>query len=309
MKSYLRGTKGQSPIIQSLVGIAACALVISGCAGGTKLTNTAKGGVYLEEVSDFSFEASHPAVIDQVTIAKIVMGLYYNDGTNGSSKMSAGGSKPMRIFSDEDTEFLTPLLAQGLAKAKPEQLVWFRVSSSAGSGSEPTTGSIYVQKGSLYLTIEKGTKPTDFMPETAAHTEPAPAYAADDAPDAVTMVIDYHALATAPMPAAMPVAKTTQIAPAAPTVATLPGRAEAFSTSAGQGAAPDDLTTQTINDLKKANEALYKKDTEIMMLRKESEWMKRELRNRDEEIQAMRSMKVYARPATKKNAAQATRNR
>ena len=309
MKSYLRRTKGQSPIIQSLVGIAICALVISGCASGAKLTNTAKGGVYLEEVSDFSFEASHPAVIDQVTIAKIVMGLYYNDGMNGSSKMSVGGSKPMRIFSDEDTEFLTPLLAQGLSKAKPEQLVWFRVSSSAGSGSEPTTGSIYVQKGSLYLTIGKGTKPTEFMPETAAHTEPAPAYAADGALDAVTMVIDYHALATAPMPAAMPIAKNMQVAPTAPTVGALPVRAEASFTSAGQGAAHDDLTTQTINDLKKANEALYKKDTEIMMLRKESEWMKRELRNRDEEIQAMRSMKVYAKPATKKNAAQATRNR
>jgi len=305
MKSYLARTKVQNPIMQSLIGIAACALVISGCAGGTKLTNTAKGGVYLEEVSDFSFEASHPAVIDQVTIAKIVKGIYHNDDMNGSSRMSVGGSKPMRIFSDEDAEFLSPLLAQGLAKAKPEQLVWFRVSSSAGSGSEPTTGSLYVQTGSLYLTIGKGTKPTDFMPETAAHTEPAPAYAADGAVDAVTMVIDYHALANTPMPAALPIAKTTSLAP---TAATVPEKPE-LSASAGQEAGQDDFMAQKLNDLKKANEALYKKDTEIMMLRKESEWMKRELRNRDEEIRAMRSMKVYSRPTPKKNAAQATQSR
>src|SRR5215210_653027 len=191
MKRYLTFTNVKSPIVKSLVGIAACALIIGGCAGGTKLAHTAKGGVYLEEVSDWSFEASHPAVIDQLTITKIVKGLYRNDGVGGSSRMPAGGSKPMRIFSDEDAEFLSPLLAQGLAKAKPEQLVWFRVSSLAGSGSEPTTGSIYVKKGSIHLTIGTGAKPTDFMPESAARIEPATAYAAGDALEAMTMVIDY----------------------------------------------------------------------------------------------------------------------
>ena len=309
MKSYLTLTNVRKPIMQSLVGIAACALVMSGCAGGTKLTHNAKGSVYLEEVTDWSFEASHPAVIDQLTITKIVKGLYSNDDASGSSRMSAGGSKPMRIFSDEDAEFLSPLLAQGLSKAKPEQLVGFRVSSSAGSGSEPTTGSIYVQKGSIYLTIGKGAKPTGFMPESAARTEPAPAYAAGGALGAMVMIIDYHALAMAPMPAAMPIAKAAPITPIAPMMAAAPAKAETVSASAGQEAGQNDFMAQKLSDLKKANEALYKKDTEIIMLRKESEWMKRELRNRDEEIKAMRSMKVYAKQAPKKKAAQATRTR
>ena len=307
MKSYLTLTNVQRPIMQSLVGIAACALVISGCAGGTKLAHNAKGSVYLEEATDLSFEASHPAVIDQLTITKIVKGLYSNDGMSGSSRMSAGGSKPMRIFSDEDAEFLSPLLAQGLSKAKPEQLVGFRVSSSAGSGSEPTTGSIYVQKESIYLTIGTGAKPTDFMPESAARIEPAPAYAAGGALDAMTMVIDYHALATAPMPAAMPIAKATPITPIAPTMAAPPANALAVSDTVGQEAGQDDFMAQKLRDLKNAHEALYRKDTEIIMLRKESEWLKRELRNRDEEINAMRSMKAYAKSAPKKKSAQATR--
>src|SRR6185436_347257 len=207
MKRYLILSKLQNPITQSLMGIAACALIISGCAGGTKPVHTAKGGVCLEDVCDFSFEASHPAVIDQVTMAKIVKGIYRNDGMNGSSRMSVGGSKPMRIFSDEDAEFLSPLLAQGLAKAKPEQLVWFRVSSSAGSGSEPTTGSIYVQKGSLFLTVSKGAGATTFMPESAARAEQAPPYAAGGRAGVTVQVIDYHALAQAPMPPALPIAK------------------------------------------------------------------------------------------------------
>ena len=309
MKSCVTLTNVQKPIMQSLVGIAVCALVISGCAGGTKLAHNAKGSVYLEEAADLSFEASHPAVIDQLTITKIVKGVYSNEGISGSSRMSAGGSKPMRIFSDEDAEFLSPLLALGLSKAKPEQLVGFRVSSSAGSGFEPTTGSIYVQKESIYLTIGKGAKPTDFMPESAARIEPAPAYAAGGALDAMTMVIDYHALSTAPMPAAMPIAKATLTTPITPTTVTPPANIQAVSDTVGQEAGQDDFMVQKLSELKKANEALYKKDTEIIMLRKESEWMKRELRNRDEEINAMRSMKAYAKSAPKKKAAQATRTR
>lgn len=307
MKSYLPLTNVKRPFMQGLVGIAACALVLAGCAGGTKLAQNSMGSVYLEDVSDWSFEASHPAVIDQLTIAKIVKGLYRNDDMSGSSRMSAGGSTPMRIFSDEDAEFLSPLLAQGLSKAKPEQVVGFRVSSSAGSGVEPTTGSIYVQKESIYLTIQKGAEPSGFMPESAARIEPAPAYAAGGARGVMTMIIDYHALAKAPMPAAMPMptAKATPNTPVMPMMAVAPAKTQAVSSRAGE----DELLAQNLNDVMVAREALVKKDSEIKMLRKESEWMKRELRDRDEEIKALRLTKVSAKPVSKKKPAQAIRTR
>jgi hypothetical protein len=303
MKSYLPRTNVQHPILQSLVGIAACVLLISGCASGAKLAQNPNNSVYLEEVSDWSFEASHPALIDQQTITKIVKGLYVNDNLTGSSRMSAGGSKPMRIFSDEDVEFLSPLLTQGLAKAKPEQLVGFHISSSAGSGSEPTTGSLYVLKESIYLTLRKGTEPIGFMPESAARTEPAPAYASNGEPGAMTMIIDYHAMAKAPMPALLPMAKATSVLP------TAQPRAQAVSDSTVQEAGDAELTAQRLSEIKTVRDALTKKDTEISMLRKEAEWMKRELRNRDEEIQAMRAMKVYSRPTPKRPSAQATQSR
>jgi hypothetical protein len=305
MKSYLPLANVQRSIMGGLLGIVALALVSSGCSSGPELAHNANGNVYLEEVSDWTFGASHPAVIDQLTITKIFKGLYSNDGMNGSSRMSVGGSKPMRVFSDEDAEFLSPLLTQGLSKAKPEELVWFRVSSSAGSGSEPTTGSIYVQKGSIYLTIGKGAKPTGIMPESAARIEPAPAYAAGGALGAMTMIIDYHAMARAPMPDAMPIATAPLITPIAPSVATVPAQAYAVSTSMG----PDEFLAQKLIDLKVAKEALAKKDSEITMLRKESKWMKRELRDRDEEIKALRLTKVSSKPAPKKKSAHATKVR
>jgi hypothetical protein len=317
MKSYLPLSNVRRPIMQSLVGIAACALLIGGCASGTKLAQNPNNSVYLEEVSDWSFEASHPAVIDQQTITKIVKGLYANDSIAGSSRMSAGGSKPMRVFNDEDVEFLSPLLTQGLSKAKPEQLVGFRISSSAGSGSEPTTGSIYVQKGSIYLTIEKGAKPTSFMPESAARIEPAPAYVASGALGAMTMIIDYHAMAKEPMPAPMPITKATPVTlpvtPVAPMMAAAPANAEAVSSSAGQeagqGVGQEEFLAQKLIDLRTAKEALAKKNSEITMLRKEAEWMKRELRDRAEEMKALRMTKVSGKPTAKKKPAQAAQNR
>jgi len=66
---------------------------------------------------------------------------------------------------------------------------------------------------------------------------------------------------------------------------------------------------QKLTDLKVAKEALAKKDSEIKMLRKESEWMKRELRDRDEEIKALRLTKVSGKPAPKKKSSNVTRVR
>ncbi|HEX9136663.1 MAG TPA: hypothetical protein VF905_06930 [Nitrospirota bacterium] len=263
------------------------ALVMTGCSSTSKIAQNAKGSVYLEEVTDWSFDASHPAVIDQLTIMKIVKGVY----GDGSSKMSAGGSKPMRVFSDEDAEFLAPLLAQGLSKAKPEQLVGFRVSSSAGSGSEPTAGSIYVQQGSIHFTISKGAGSTTFTPESAARTEYAPSYAAGGMTGVTAHVIDIHALAKAPMPAAMPVVKTSP---------------KAAPTTSASLVDENQFQQREIDQLSKAKETIAKKDTEISVLRKESEWMKRELRDRDEELKALKAS-VKQVPKKKRAEAQPTR--
>lgn len=286
-----------------LWAMAVVALVAAGCSSTSKIAQSSKGGVHLEEVADWSFEASHPAVIDQTTMMKIVKGLYSDESENGSSKMSAGGSKPMRTFSDEDAEFLTPLLVQGLSKAKPEQIVAFRVSSSAGSGVEPTTGSLYVQKGSVYFTIAKGAKATGFAPESVAHAESAPAYAAGGAVGMIAMVIDYHALAKAPM-ASLPASKPQARSQAAASAASM---ASAEQAKAHMTTEPSPMSET--DDIQKAKEALAKKDLEISMLRKESSWMKRELRDQAEEIKALRGSKVSSKPAPAKKRAEAHQTR
>jgi hypothetical protein len=264
------------------------ALIATGCSSTSKIAQNGRGSVFLEEVMDWTFEASHPAVIDQITILKILKGVHSTDVQHGSMRMSAGGSsKPMRVFSDEDAEFLAPLLAQGLSKAKPEQLVGFRVSSSAGSGSEPTAGSIYVRQDAIHFTVTRGAGSTTFLPESAARTERAPAYATGGKAGVIAHVIDYHMLAGAPMPAALPMTKASAMQTASSPViapAAIPG-ATAVPALGGE----HDGSVETQIQLRRAKDMLTKKDTEINLLRKESTWMKRELHERDEEIKALKA--------------------
>lgn len=298
-------------VLCGFIGLAACTLITTGCASESKIAQNSKGSVYLEEVSDWSFEASHPAVIDQITMTKALRGIYTDNTLGGSSQMSAGGGKPMRIFSDEDVDFLTPLLTHALSKAKPEQLVSFRTSSSAGSGSEPAAGSIYAQKGALHVTITQGRPVKGFMPESVARIEQAPAYAAGGGKGYLAAVIDYQALAIAPAVAPLPVAQaapktipmTTTVAAATQT------KPQTVANLAVQDNKDGSSMAQEQYELKKAKDALAKKDTEINMLRRESEWMKRELRERDLEIKAIKASKILAKPAIKKKTAEANQTR
>ena len=292
MSTFSCANRLTNATLYAFVGLA---LILAGCSSTSKISQNAKGSVSLEEVMDWSFEASHPAIIDQTTILKIVKGVYTAEDQNGS-RMSAAGSKPMRVFSDEDAEYLAPLLAQGLSKAKPEQLVVFRVSSSAGSGSEPTAGSIYLQQGAIHFTISKGAGATAFVPESAARVEPAAPYVAGGKNGVITQVIDYHALMKAPMPAPMAVARTTGSQAAG---SRIPG-SPAAAAMEGEGSA--EMQVQ----LNRAKDMLTKKDTEIKVLRKESDWMKRELRERDEEIKALKAT-VKVAPKKKKAEAYPTR--
>ncbi|MCC6141978.1 MAG: hypothetical protein IT389_15340 [Nitrospira sp.] len=307
-------------------GLFLTAALVSGCSmfsGSQSMHQSAKGSVYLEEVSEWSFEANHPTIIDQNTMLKIVKGITTEEAVSASSRMPASGSKPMRVFSDGDAEFLAPLLAQGLSRAKPEQIVGFRVSSSAGSGAAPTAGTLYVQHGAAYFTISsiKGIKTVGFAPKSAAHIESAPSFAANGAAGALSMVIDYAALARASMPAAMPVATvmpSTPIAQAPSGVSVKAARQSSPASastvaiknpSASEDKSTNDMTTEDIlnmklDELRQAQEANALKESEISILRKETEWMKKELRERTAERDAMKAKNVSSKPAPKKKSAE-----
>jgi len=275
--------------------------------GDTKVHKNAKGSVYLKEVADWSFEASHPAVIDPMTILKVVKGVV----TDSASQMPASGSKPMRVFSDEDAAFLAPLLAQSLSQAKPDQIVGFKVSSSAGSGAEPTAGTLYIHKGSFHLTIapSKDNRVSGFVPNSVARLEKAPSFVAMGS-SAVTMILDQQALAKAPMPASEPVAIAGRTVPEQESMAAGQDlQANGFPYSEPAALNGDELLNKKLDELRDAREANKLKDSEIATLKKEAARMKKELRQRAEEVKALKATKASAKPAQKKKSAEARKVR
>lgn len=90
------------------------------------------------------------------------------------------------------------------------------------------------------------------------------------------------------MPATLPVTKTSAALTAASPVTVPAVMTSATAASAYEGTETGGSVESQIQ-LRRAKEMLTKKDTEINMLRKESTWMKRELRERDEEIKALKA--------------------
>jgi hypothetical protein len=302
-------------------------LLATGCStlyGWSNVHKSAKGSVYIQDVADWSFEADHPAMIDQAILFSAVKGVVADEAIKSSTKLPASGSKPMRVFSDEDAEFLAPLLAKGLSQAKPEQIVGFTVSPSAGSGAEPAAGTLYVFRGSLHLTIApaKNRRVSGFAPSGIARIQRAPAYTAEWTPGTLTMVIDHQALAKASMPAAIPVAAEPKPLPAPailplPVAKAMPGQQDvpaashAFSAggpSVTAGPSEDmetknnELLAKKLDELRQVREANRMKESEIAMLKKEVEWMKQELRERSAEA---KTNTVSKRSVPKRKAAEA----
>jgi hypothetical protein len=301
MHTFLRGQT-----IRYAGALVSLSLLVTGCStlyGWSNVHKSARGSVYIKDVADWSFEADHPAMIDQATLLSAVKGVVADDAMKSSTKMPASGSKPMRVFSDEDAEFLAPLLAQGLSQAKPEQIVGFTVSPSAGSGTEPAAGTLYVSRGSLHLTIAptKDRRVSGFTPSGIARIERAPAYTAEWTPGTIAMVIDHQALAKASLPGTVPVATESKplptpaplpvpVAKIAPAQQDAPVAKQPFAANAppaGSSQQPDmshdELLAKKLDELRQVREANRMKESEIAMLKKEVEWMKQELRERSAE--------------------------
>ena len=106
-------------------------LIASACSTGTErdltLQETDRGAVYLERISDRSLQAAHPITVSADTMARILRGVVVKENRGFLGILVAGKPEAVRAFRDEDVEFLTPLLVEGLTRAASDQEVTFRV--------------------------------------------------------------------------------------------------------------------------------------------------------------------------------------
>jgi hypothetical protein len=303
--------------------------VVTGCASAPSVEAAGRapqGSVQLEEVADWSFEAAHPFSIDSASLGRMLRGVMISEVQSDLSSVPVDGSKPMRVFSDEDVRYLAPLLAQALSQAKPEFVVAFRLSSSAGSGSEPTTGSLYAENEQLYLTITqhngslaktdsslfgkgRAARLVTFEVDSAARVEQTPIAIARGQQGLKSLAIDYHYFAKSTpsqspvadaAPAPSPALSSTSVAPVV--VATAVEDYHRKRVMAGKEAAPEasekrplDQSVQeeelakTKQELDEARQAMAKKDAKINALRRDLESMRVQLESADKELRAVKT--------------------
>ena len=230
---------------------AAWMLVLSACSTGPDIDVTihdsSQGVVYLERISDRSFQAAHPIKIDPTTIGRVLSGVLVKDDQGAIKSFFMGIPDASPAFSESEVAYLAPLISEGLRRAAADQQVGFRIAqigqpglaNNRGGGvgsSEPplelrpketTTGVVHAYGQSLYVTITEYRvrhEPANTinmanrrLPDDTGvrnHTLlflPEAATRPDSYLDArstdKTLVIDYQLLATLP-PVSMPSAST-----------------------------------------------------------------------------------------------------
>src|SRR5205823_10578595 len=105
----------------ALLGLMACASHPQAL-----INESPKGSVYLQPVVSRDFQATHPISIEPAILVKGLQRVYLSEETALEALVRSEGNAK-RVFTDEDVEFLAPLLASALKRAAPNQIVAFRV--------------------------------------------------------------------------------------------------------------------------------------------------------------------------------------
>lgn len=132
-------------------------LLGAGCASRPNPTivvhHDTKGSVSLEQLPIGSLQAAHPRALPDDTIAHVLEGLRVQAQERLLQILLAGRPRRNTAFTEDEVEFLSPLLARALSQAGPDHVVRYSVVRSTDNGPETTGGALYVKDRSLYVTL------------------------------------------------------------------------------------------------------------------------------------------------------------
>lgn len=155
------------PALQFFI-LSCLTLMIAGCATSrpsTPIHEAPLGKVFLEDVSDKSFQASHPIKLSETTIADVLRGIHTKEKSGlllllGKALKSTNLSD-IRTFTEDDIAYLAPHITTALAQATPHQRVGFHVYSTPVISQTPkatqhrdtTSGYFFADGLSLHFTL------------------------------------------------------------------------------------------------------------------------------------------------------------
>jgi hypothetical protein len=292
-----------------------------------------EGGVYLEFLPDRKLRAAQPIKLDRGLVARILNGIQVGEPKTAVQTLFSNNVKPERVFSDEDTSFLAPLISSALSRATADQQVRFRVvhlvspiahpsdeDASIGSSTpqtgglqkETTAGTLYAYGRSLYVTLDeyrhraiksdvigepnryysdpKGLKEREvqFVPQPALRPD-SYKHSEDN-----TLVIDYDMLAKRPL---LELENSVTV-PAAATSAPVSASTEAPTHVEDQPIMPPSISSEPIkprgnsvrenDEVRQLKDLVIKKDLELEALKKELRSLRRQLSEREAQLDALR---------------------
>ena len=154
-------------------------LLVLLCVVGTACSTTAptgkilfedpRGSVSLQTISDPSIQSSHPINLEPALLAQLLRSLELHDEGLGREHVkgvqymimgAAGTTYP--LFSEDQVQFLAPLLAEGLRTATPNESIEYRVVTTHEPSNRfqspitvTTAGSLYAYGRQLYVILSQ----------------------------------------------------------------------------------------------------------------------------------------------------------
>lgn len=261
-----------------------------------------------------SFQATHPVDLNPQLIATILDGVRLQPARPQTGKHPLLDPSATPVFTREDQAFLAPAIAKALANMDPDQRVVFRVLRHTATESEITTGSLFVNRPTIQITLRRFRVKSSYGPETGLVgrqvTYSQPEAIIDDAPPQSwvlvepresTAVINYETVArlaktevTAPQKLAEPepapaVAPIGLSKPVGPT----PAEPDRTAVTTAPAARPS-----TSDDLQGMKDVLSKQERELEALREELKSMRQQLTEKEPPpAKSKPAKKSTARPA------------
>jgi hypothetical protein len=292
-----------------------------------------EGGVSLEFLADRNLRVAQPIKLDRGLVARILNGIQVGEPKTAAQTLFSNNVKPERVFSDEDTAFLAPLISSALSRATADQQVRFRVihlvspithpsggDASIGSSApqtdglqkETTAGTLYAYGRSLHVMLDEYrhravkpdviSEPNRYYPDPSGLKEREVQFVPQSAlrPDSYkhsdgnTLVIDYDTLAKRPLAEL----GNSVTVPAAATSAPSSTSTEARTHAEDQPIMSPSISSEPIksgrnsvrgnDEVRPLKDLVIRKDLELETLKKELRSLRRQLSERDAQLDALR---------------------
>jgi len=152
--------------------LALLCVVVTACGTTTPtgkiLFDGPQGAVSLRTISDRSIQANHPINLEPALLVQLLTGIELHDEGQGEHHIKGiqsaivGKAATYPLLSEDQVQFLAPLLAEALRTATANQSVEFRVvTTQEGSNRfqsairETTSGSLYAYGRQLYVILSQ----------------------------------------------------------------------------------------------------------------------------------------------------------